>query len=526
MEEAIDVDYLDLPNHILEKMFQDLPVEDLKNVMLLNSNYYDFVINSFNLSRKFKLVIKKRDLEVNSVNEALFNCERMFLMVEIRPDVDRSSFTKKIFRKFGKHVKSLNASNVSSSDLVEILATTTHLKEADLAGEFDYDVKSNKNITLRNLTSLKIYWNRGVERCELFSKVTTLKKLDLNDYPYKMAIRLFQNQTDLEDLKLNCFTSDVFWDDISIFNTPFQLKTFHYYCINTSKNISRPLHLYRFLTTQHNLKDIEIKIYSGGPMVFVEQILKMKHVQKLTIKCMDAQPIAEHEENLMYGKKNTNVKFLSIYLISFDRISMIIKNFVGLETLEIGVYDQFFEIKFISFGDLPNLKKIKLKLLDGYDSQHTILRCNFPNFACSFHESKIKEFTICYPEDSKNTAAWRIFCVGNPNITSITCKPQISPHRRIVDTLDKINNDVVKIIAKNLKKLEILRISNTPSALLNKETIEIVCENCDELKELQLKLIGTEEDYADVFEKFADKLKQIKCEFTYQDPKYLYFIEC
>lgn len=58
MEEAIDVDYLDLPNHILEKMFQDLPVEDLKNVMRLNSNYYDFVINSFNLSRKFKLVIK------------------------------------------------------------------------------------------------------------------------------------------------------------------------------------------------------------------------------------------------------------------------------------------------------------------------------------------------------------------------------------------------------------------------------------------------------------------------------------
>lgn len=84
-EEKFPMDQL--PHHILINIFNFLKVENLKNVLLLNSFFYDIVVNS-KLNEKFALKIVKvmadeSKYEVDDICESLIASNRIFKDVKI-----------------------------------------------------------------------------------------------------------------------------------------------------------------------------------------------------------------------------------------------------------------------------------------------------------------------------------------------------------------------------------------------------------------------------------------------------------
>ena len=52
-----DLSLDEFPPHILFKICQFLTAKDLKNIMLVNSNFYEIVISNISLHKKFKLIL-------------------------------------------------------------------------------------------------------------------------------------------------------------------------------------------------------------------------------------------------------------------------------------------------------------------------------------------------------------------------------------------------------------------------------------------------------------------------------------
>lgn len=101
-----------LPYHIVVQILRNLPPVDLKNVMTLNSEFFEIISTSSSLNRTLKLSLTEHKLgESQEVAQAILNGNRTYESIDINsggiPKCRKlySEFVADFMKMKGKHVK-------------------------------------------------------------------------------------------------------------------------------------------------------------------------------------------------------------------------------------------------------------------------------------------------------------------------------------------------------------------------------------------------------------------------------------
>ena len=515
---AVDADgtpenyHLYLPDDVLVGILEYLKVSDFKTLMPLHSKFYNIITTTRRLQMKIKLVIKKSKLEqVGVVVAAILNSDRRYDHVNIcwqsptnfwpkyEPGLSPSSeCLYKILKKMSPHIKSL----LVQSDKVTLYFMQRILNVLpDLPSLFLNTVIINLNHyfyppELNSLRSLNIV-SKSIElgdTAELFVTAKNLTTIRTDQSFPRLLDTILSKQSNLQELYMKCHDHQEFFENDWTLYCNFQLRKFTYlarYMQSISMN-----NLCKFLQTQDCLQDLKLEFESPFWKQALHEIIKMPALEKLCLNLRNSQ-----EANLdLILRENSSVTAMTLTISRLKTMVRFVNAFVALKSLKLcfveGHDTQINSV--VTFDHLIRLKDITILVEEG----------NLSILGKPIFKMKNLKTLDLHNTNSQNHFDWLTFVGNNPKLTCLKI------------SYGDINDSIIEIIARNLKFLEKIfwrycLIPLTPSA------IDIICEHCEHLKELELHLGGCQEDYYEAFQRNEIILSTIKFKFVYQYPRAL-----
>lgn len=333
---------------------------------------------------------------------------------------------------------------------------------------------------------VKIFIDFGTVRhnflLELLAYVTSIESFESDGNPPRSFQLLLCRQTNLRELIL--INDEVNLLQLVKTETPFKLKTFKYSALDKNNVMDT---LKKFLENQQDLEELEIKIASLTWKRPLREIMNLPCLKKLKLDFFGSILPAENP----FKKYNRTIEHLEIRLECIQSLDNIMDSLANLKSLKLHLMAGFNgQLSEISFEYLTNLRDVSVV----FDYGGFV---DFPNIRMT----QLKSVTLMHHENCY-LHSWGKLLKHNPNIDSITFES------------GDVREIVIEFIAKNFKKLSTFICQNWVHPL-NKNAIEILCENCENLYCIELRLRGSEADYAETFKKFEDKLKKITYKWSF-----------
>ena len=226
-----------LPNETLVTIFEQLNVKDLKSITLTDPRFYDIVINTPSINRKFKLNVKWN--YDDNIIEALMESDRYFENIFLpipnhESEHCQSSKTfdliKNLMKKIGDRVKNAEFQNQSGKlcpkSIFEVLETILNIEALQfrsLSISSKCSVKSTIPIKFNQLKKVDFPVDMLLP---ILKHVTTIKELSINsihefrpktasDISLEVIEFLSNNQSTLQSLEIKSMIQ-IFKQDVQV----------------------------------------------------------------------------------------------------------------------------------------------------------------------------------------------------------------------------------------------------------------------------------------------------------------------
>ena len=476
-----------LPDEILVKVLQMVGFPDLKNCSLLNSRFYELICSNSSLNNRFKLNLrdlklktKHTDLEIIST---LRSCDRKFRHCYL----SCAANTKKmaVMKKVGVHIKYLEILifRLNLTFFLDVFKLTPNINSLKIFSNlsdiepdnrvFLVDEKIPKLPKLKYLSLKGVVPHRQAQRfLELFSGITTLESVTSPGFQ-GLVSNILGNQPNLEELNTNL--ASFFEAPLPICN--FSLKKFIY---DSKSQLSRDerSNLASFFNNQPEIRCLRLILCISSWSEIMQSIVGLRNLIDMDINLKNLDSTLS--ENLYI--QNDSLKTLTLNCNHIAAISKILHLFPKINKLDLYIVGrrqnypaELFEMNLEHFEYLESIK------------------CTFSldSFkACiAFRFKKLTKLKLVNVEEV-SPEEWIAFFTNNPNILSIELMRC------------QVNNEIILIMAKTLKKLQklvsIQGSVNRPK--IDPETLKVLCESCPNLKEIQLALCDEESDFNELHE--------------------------
>lgn len=508
-----------LSNEVLLEIFVYLDQRDLRNVMLVNRSFQELISQSQKMMQKFTLNIDFRNIFWNCFGmeicldksiDALMSSTRRFQNLSISNIIENGYVTKmweqvdEFLRKFRGSLANVEFVDCefSTLDLVEMLCILPNLSKIEFQRvNVTYDSETslhsyNKVFKLKNLKELEI------RNCKLtnhffkiFVHVENLEKLFIRDYvenvdevvfwrsEYRSLVKFLCQQKSLKVLYLDS-TLNANMFNVNLKNSiGFQLTKL------SIRNFEkcRLEYILQFLVTQKSLERFEVDLMSPAGEYFDEifqYILGLETLKDLRLNVVVSDAFKyklKHLDSFIHCYNSLRTLTLDYCNQSFVDakewneelfINYLVGAFPNIRKFSLFHYGDSSGSGFLKISDLSTIKnwkhleELEIETFDG-------------KFLRNIELENLVRLKCCLKDVS--TEDWEIFVQNNTSIKSLEIE------------INSISNSTLDIITKQLTRLEKLSLSSFCYNLkdINEDTIGIVCNNCQNLKQLSLELPST-----------------------------------
>ena len=397
-----------------------------------------------------------------------------------------------MFQKFGSKLKvfKTNSKSVHLDFLSTILKEIPNVETISFCNEGVQPGTANyEAIKMPNLKTIQfeIQSSGGLPQfMQFFVEITSLETVSIASYIVyiKDYLPLLKQQKNLKKLALSGKYCREIVKDLCE-NSYFSLKSFNF--MNYSQMETEDIRaLAKFLEKQADIDDLLLYLHLLVNMdPVMEAILKMPKLNHLYLELIDLN----EETPLEFNGINYNVKSMVLGVDNGCALQKLIDTFPGLEKMEITLRKASnANIQDLTIERLLKLETLKISMNIGTIS---LLR----NFTLCGKLHELILFEVAGPNED-----WSVLFSQNQNIQSIEmigCQ---------------ITDEIIDGVAKYLTKLKKFVCFDS----LGLKGMTALLENCISLKRIVVGLSGSEKVYADLFQKYAERLEGIEFKRQYR----------